>query len=190
MAASDVETTGTDDLTAEDAAAPHTAVYSVSEPTGDDEPDERVELVRTGLVRAYVFDGHELKRYRLRRPFFGELKNIRLAHERVEDEIADDRVRVEAIARSIITEAKAADDSGISEDETAEVVARLREKSRDAARALIEQADKLRVEWWEKVFEIVSLDGTPEQMPGWVVDPTLPVRLMAHWRAAPFRPLA
>jgi hypothetical protein len=155
------------------------------EPEAD---DERIDLRPTGLVRIFIEDDEGTKRYRLRRPFFGELKAMRLAMEHVVDEIDDVRERTIADGQALAEEAKAAaDNAELPDEERRQTIDKLKRRGRELAHDLIDQADELRLEWWSKVFDTVSLDGTPEQMPGWIVDPNLMQKLMAHWRAAPFR---
>ncbi len=155
--------------------------------TPDDE--ERIDLRPTGLIRIFVTDtkGKEA-RYRLRRPFFGELKSMRLAMEHVVDEIDDLRERTMTEAKTLGEEAEAAaKNEGLEDGERQATVDKLKRRGRELAHDLIDAADELRLEWWGGVFTTVSLDGVPPELPGWIVDPNLMQRVMQHWRTAPFR---
>jgi len=159
-----------------------------------EEPAEQdsIDLRPTGLVRIYIAtgDGDEVKRYRLRRPFFGELKEIRLAAERMQEEIEDLSTKTATQARELGAEAEAVSkDETFSDEARREAETKLRRRGREVSEELLDFADSLRLEWWGMVFDTVSLDGSPEELPSWVVDPNLAPRLMNHWRTAPFRPV-
>jgi hypothetical protein len=156
-----------------------------------DEDGERIDLRPTGLVRIYI-EGKagESARYRLRRPFFGELKSMRLAAERMQEEIEDLSNRTAQQARELGADAEAvAKDENLTDDDRREAETKLRRRGREISQELIDAADGLRLEWWGQVFDTVSLDGTPPELPGWCVDPNLAPKLMNHWRTAPFRPV-
>lgn len=145
----------------------------VVDETGDD-----VELSQTGLVRLRI-DG---TRYRLRRPFMGELKKLRLALEEVTEEIGDAQITLHQVRAEVLA-------SEPDDDEDPAAVAKWqREKrslTRQAVNDLTELADKLRLEWWRGVFDEVSLDGIPDELPVWILDPDLPDQVVKHWRSVP-----
>jgi hypothetical protein len=145
------------------------------------ENGDRMELVRTGLIRVHIGG----TRYRLRRPFFGEFKKLRLAIEDVNDEIEDlsnDSLR---ISRQIIAEASSHDADTEDPDTYFEWRADTRRRQKDASRALTNRAEELRIEWWTGMWKTLSLDGEPSDIPAWVTSPEVPNLLLTHWRTAP-----
>lgn len=165
-------------------AAQAPALPTVDAADDEEATPETVVLVRTGLIRMTIGG----KRYRLRRPFFGEFKRIRLALEDLNDEVADARIDTQTIQRKTVAEGKALDDEGTLEDDPdarAEWERTARKRARDASRTLLDTADRLREEFWTDVFATLSQDGTPEQWPGWIGDPDLPGLVIEHWRATP-----
>lgn len=158
-------------------------VVADAEPADDDGVDvDRIELVKSGLVRVHV-DG---QRYRLRRPFFGELKTLRLALADVADDLNDRRMETQLAAKRMLAENERinADDSM---DDAARLAAlqALRKEDRQLGRALTSDADDARIGWWSQAFELVGLDGVPADWPAWFLDARLPDHVLAHWRTAP-----
>lgn len=149
-------------------------------PDDGEENGDRMELVRTGLIRVYI----GANRFRLRRPFFGEFKKLRLGVEDMNDEIDDlsnDSMRV---ARQIIAEAEAHDEK---EDPDAyfEWRAGTRRRQKESSRMLTNRAEELRIEWWTEMWKTLSMDGEPPDIPAWVTSPEVPNMLLTHWRTAP-----
>lgn len=150
---------------------------------GDDETlDGRIQFVRTGLTRVWVRG--EL--FRLRRPFFGEFKKMRLALEDLVDEISELAQSSMAVSRQVAAEREALGASPepelLASSET-----EWRKRQREAQRNVTDRADALRLEWWVLVFDTISLDGKPKksEWPAWVTDPSVAVEFIAHWRSAP-----
>src|SRR5690606_581232 len=171
----------------EDATMSDTPVGVEDDTDADDQPGEQISLVKTGLVRAW--SGHPAKRYRLRRPFFGELKQLRLALEAVQDEIAEKQVKLMELAEQIETEAAELDsDETLTARQRDARLRRLRQRDRKASREHIDAVDDLHVGWWRQVFEMLSVDGVPDDMPAWATDGTFAQRIMQHWRQAPLAP--
>lgn len=139
------------------------------------EPPE-CDMSHTGLIKMTVGD----KRYRLRRPFLGEFKALRLAMADVEDETAQARDEALAHAEEARKRLEAAADD---HDAQRAVIAWTRERTEE----MYARAEEARLGWWGQVFEAVSLDGVPEEWPAWVLDPNLPGQAMAHFRDNPFR---
>lgn len=151
------------------------------EPMPDDGPEngDRIEFVRTGLIRVHI----GATRYRLRRPFFGEFKKLRLAVEDMNDEIqeaVDESLRV---SRQITVEKAEHDD-----DDPDTFLAWKRDsakRQRAASRSLTEVAEARRVEWWETMWTLLTVDGRPDDWPSWITDPALAGQFIGHWRAVP-----
>lgn len=158
-----------------------------AEPEGD-EGGEAVQLVRTGWVRCTV--GGSL--YRLRPPFFGEFKRLRLSFEEIQDALAEQSEEVETIAARLIDEAEV-----MSKDESLDAAERqrrhraLRRESTVAGRKLTEFREGLMHAWWVDVFTVLCVDKPvdwledADRMPTWMTAAVLPSQLLQHWRAAP-----
>lgn len=156
-------------------------VMPSSEPRPDDGDanDERIELVRTGLVRVWIVGD----RYRLRRPFFGEFRKLRMQLEDGNDEIqaaSDDAMR---LARDLTQAAQGKAD--LPPDEWREWRRTAQDQSRQSGRKLTDLAEELRLEWWTTMWDLLTLDGRPPDWPPWIVEPALQGRLVAHWRSSP-----
>jgi len=150
-----------------------------------DEARELVELVGSGWVRMYIGG----RRYRLRRPFFGELRTLRTLHAENADEISGRSFQAQETGREIEAQGKALDaEEGLDPADKARQVQELRVRSLAVARQLTDDADDLRLEWWTKVFEVLNVDGVPDWWPGWIVDFRLPDKVVQHWRSAPLGP--
>lgn len=148
------------------------------------EGDDLVQLVRSGWVRLRWSD----QLVRLRRPFLGELKTLRLALEDASDAISDASEDTQLIAARLIEEGKVIDAG--EEGDVAERVKRrraLQRESRDAGRKLTELAEEERVKWWRLVIEMLSVDDLPldAELPSWIVDVNLPNTILQHWRSVP-----
>ena len=147
-----------------------------------DDPDaDGIEYVKSGIIRVWVAG----TRYRLRRPFFGELRTLREAHQDLRDENDERTEDVRDLAKAINAEAGA-----IANDDP-DRRAKLRElKKRDraAARELIGFREQGQLDWWAQAFDALSLDGTPGQWPAWAIDEVLPIRVLNHWRTVPLGP--
>lgn len=151
----------------------------------DDLPGDQVTLVKTGMVRIWIGG----QRYRLRRPFFGELKTLRLALEGLQDEVNDKQVEILDLAAQLEQEANdLAADEDLTAKQRAAKLRQIRRRDRDAARKLTDLLEQLYPDWWAKVFEMLSVDGKPDDWPAWVTDVGFVQRLMQHWRQAPLAP--
>jgi hypothetical protein len=154
-----------------------------AEPADDDGVAiDRIELVKSGLVRIHI-DG---KRYRLRRPFFGELKTLRLALADVSDDLNDRRMETQLAAKRMMAENERINsDDSLDDEARLKALQAIRREDRELGRGLTNDADDARIAWWSQAFEVVGLDGMPEQWPGWIVDARLPDHVLQHWRSAP-----
>lgn len=155
------------------------------DPQHDEGEAVAVELVKSGWVRLRW--GGTL--VRLRRPFFGELKTIRLALEDAADEIADRSEKIQSIGRKLIEESqKNEEEDGRSDEERAKVRADLTRQSKHAARELTDFGEEQRIGWWRLVVGLVGVDGElppDDRLPSWIADPSLPNTVLQHWRAVP-----
>jgi hypothetical protein len=128
--------------------------------------------------------------YRLRNPFFGELKKLRTALQAVQDEIEAGNDKVMRLTQDIVAHQQAIqgrDESDVTTSEKRKSD-RLNAEARKASRELIDLADDRRMGWWTLVFATLSVDGTPPDWPSWVVDINLPGKVMEHWRSVPLAP--
>lgn len=148
----------------------------------DDEPGDRVELVGNGWTRFHI-DG---QRYRLRRPFFGELRTLRLAQEAGNDELSELADQGRLAADKIAEEAEKIDqDTEMTPGRRNTAIRKLRAKNIQEGRKLTVATEDMHLGWWAKVFETLAVDGTPSDWPAWIIDPKLPNQVMQHWRSAP-----
>lgn len=151
------------------------------EPDADDDeanPKELVEFVRTGLVRVWV----QGKRYRLRRPFFGELRDLRTALEGMMDEVS--QASIEATTKGDDLKRQSSEITDDDPDRNRKIV-ELRQADRKVAREFDAKIEDMRVDWWRQVFDRVSVDGAPDEWPAWVSDANLPAQVITHWRSVP-----
>ena len=128
--------------------------------------------------------------YRLRNPFFGELKKLRTALQAVQDEIETGNDKVMRLTQDIVAHQQAIqgrDESDLTTSEKRKSD-RLNAEARKASRELIDLADDRRMAWWTLTFETLSVDGIPADWPSWVVDINLPGKVMEHWRSVPLAP--
>lgn len=177
------DTPAADEVPVDDVATDTpTAPVATAEPDEATEGRELIELVGSGWVRMWIGG----RRYRLRRPFFGELRELRLLVESMSDEISTRSFEVQQIGREITAQADEIDkNQDLDATERAAQVRALRARSAVVSRDLTNAADDLRLGWWTRVFGTLAVDGTPEDFPGWIVDYTLPDQILQHWRSAP-----
>jgi hypothetical protein len=144
--------------------------------------------------------------YRLRRPFTGELRQLRQLLEGLTEEITLDSEamesarrrlqRTEARARAQLVKAQQAVLDGADDAPTEAAISELeddlmaqihaaRAEDRKAGRQLLDRADGNRERWWAEVFATLGLDGVPPRWPGWMMDPDGPGKLTEHWRSNP-----
>lgn len=148
--------------------------------------EDGIVLYGTGWARITIAGPDGAATYRLRRPLFGELRRLRVALQGVQDTLAEaaanlagEQVRLNQLAAAAADEAQEPPD----DDEFTE----LRDTIRAASRRLLDDSDDLRLHWWQQVFDLLGVDGTPDEdeWPGWVADPQMPAKIMEHWRSAP-----
>lgn len=146
----------------------------------DDESDDFATF-GAGWAKCTI-DGHE---YKLRRPFIGELRDLRTALEAVEDEIAVARQKLERNTEQITQAIVATADEPLEKRQTRQEELRL--QSRESNHEVLETADSGRLGWWTTVFETlgVSRPPVPPDWPAWMLDPDGPSKLVNHWRDSP-----
>lgn len=172
----------------------------IAEPE-EDESGESITYVGTGWIRCMIAG----RRYRLRRPFFGELRDLRTALEAQTDELTAKRQEAElganhrgkrraAVERKMLALQQRMDTEELTDELLAEHGDLVRENtailndSTKANRELSAAADDLRIDWFRQVFEKLGVDGVPEQWPSWVADVNVPAEWTAHWRSVPLDP--
>ena len=154
-----------------------------ADPEGDEVGDE-LHLVRTGWVR-FVMNG---ERVRLRRPFMGELRDLRLALEDVQDQIGEAAEDVQLVGAEIMEKSQALEkDESLTPAQVVKARRKLQRESTVKGRELTDLAEGLRVGWWELVFKTLDVDAAKHtvQFPAWIVDPNLPGTVIQHWRDVP-----
>jgi len=154
---------------------------TTNEPAED--PGDQVELTRTGWVRMTIGD----RRYRLRRPMLGEIRDIRMSLEDMSDEIVALSTDALTASQALKAEQQSLAEADDTPDRNAQLID-LRRRDREAARALDAKTEQIRVDWWASVFAKLSPDGLPTEWPSWIVNPDLPGTVMRHWRAVPLAP--
>jgi hypothetical protein len=161
----------------------------LAEPEADELGDELI-FVRNGWVRCVIAG----QMFKLRRPFFGELRDLETSQEADQTqltEISEDmRARANedmARAREIEAEAKDLDDTSVRKAELDEEATMLAIRAMGRQQELMHRADDLRVAWWKQVFTVLTPPGNtpPTDVPSWVVDPQMQNRIIAHWRSVP-----
>lgn len=157
------------------------------------ETGDRLLFVRTGWVR-YTSGGTTI---RVRPPFFGEFKRLRLALEDVQDTLMDLAEEAEAEAERIQAELdpETGDVPVEADGDLRARAARRRDllrRSREVARRTNERREALMHSWWVDVFRTLCVDADkvewlddPDKMPAWMTNPALPQQFVNHWRAAP-----
>lgn len=151
------------------------------EPEAGDPAGDNIEFVRTGVIRILAAGN----RYRLRRPFFGELRRLRTAWQDYDYEVQDRSDEARDLSKRI-----KADIEAMSPDdpERTKKLRALRDESRAAGREHEEFVENGFLAWWVQVFELLTMgDGTPgpDETPGWLIDHTLVAKVFAHWRSVP-----
>lgn len=169
--------------TTEDGEPPVVVVeVNADDPVG---AGDAVQLVRTGMVRFRIGD----KTWRLRRPFFGELKTLRVAWAEIVDQLGDEAIRAQAVSQQAQADyAAIQSNADTSFEEKADGILELRKRDREVGRRLSDMGDDLRMEWWGQVFEALSVEHpvkTPGEMPAWFASGTLPSKVIQHWRNVP-----
>lgn len=157
----------------------------------DDEGSDGVEFTKTGWVRFYIGD----ERWRLRPPFFADLRSLSTLLEEHQDGMTGLRAEVRAKAASIqkrLTEEVETMDDG---EEKGRLEVELTTEMNETRRKVQQAADDARIAWYTKAFELLNVDRTevqrnpkgkvPRQWPAWVADVNLPAQLLEHWRSVP-----
>lgn len=185
------------DATAPD--PPAAPAPDVDEPLAHDGPI----FVTNGIIRFRMGD----RVVRVRRPFLGELKMLRMALAATEDEISlrseDARVQGNAMIGEGKELQRRLGAKEISEDDYKAAAADLARRDRDAATGLDEWREQRMLDWWTLVFSGdgegfrgLAMDPVPDQLewPVWILDggslsrPSLITKCLTHWRTVPTGP--
>lgn len=166
-----------------------------------------IQFVKTGWIRfpAAVVKPDELRVHRLRRPFLGELAELRTAYEAAGDEI--DLAKLDYLDAEAEHETAVKAAAQLEEPERSRANLQANINRRKARREMEGRHLAIRIEWWARVFRTLCVDwpaGTmlqpatddegkpvgPPVPPGWewgawVEDPSLPVLVINHWRSVP-----
>lgn len=160
---------------------------AVDEPLGHDGPT----FVHNGIIR-FPMGG---KIVRVRRPFLGELRALRVALQDVQDHLTEESNRIGKIGVGYQTEVRTLNEKlqkgEITPEEHTDKVAVVTEADRRTARELDDYREQAMLDWWaEYVFKPIALDPVPEQLqwPTWMLDRTLAAKCLAHWRTVPTGP--
>lgn len=162
-------------------------------PTDPDEPlaHDGPTFVHNGIIR-FPMAGQVV---RVRRPFLGELKALRLALQDVQDQIAERSREVGAVARGFQERgqelAQQLRDKSIDRAEFDRLAAELGAEDQRTARELDAWREQAMLDWWrDAVFDPLALDPVPDQLgwPMWILDRTLPGKCIQHWRTVPSGP--
>lgn len=148
-----------------------------------------VEFVKTGWIRLPAADPDKV--WRLRAPLFGELRDLRTAHETMFDQTEQLKLRAaeaEAVAAGVEDEA-----SRQLEPQRSRMRAEAGLTYRKVLREVQEAQETARVEWWLQVLEVLCVEnGHPtsldDALPAWMAAPELPVKVVHHWRSVPLAP--
>lgn len=159
----------------------------LEEPGDDEGGPDGPRFLSNGWVRfELASNGDSTARFRLRRPFLGELQDLDLAHEAMLNEMHDisDRARVEG-QRLTEQMQKVTDNERLTDQKRSDRLRGLRREDQQITRQFRRDITVLLVGWWQQVFEKVGVDGVPEQWPAWIGDQELPSRVLEHWRQVP-----
>lgn len=162
-------------------------------PTNPDEPlaHDGPTFVHNGIIRFAMGD----QIVRVRRPFLGELKALRLALADVQDAIAERSRATSTLGAEFVERGKeiarrfAAKE--IDETERQLLTQELGAEDLRVARELDDWREQQMLDWWsDAVFAPLALDPVPDQLawPMWMLDRTLPSKCLSHWRTVPTGP--
>ena len=167
---------------------------SNGEAAHDDEQDPDGQWTTYATGGASVKIGGKV--YRIRRPDMGQLRKLREALQAAADSIrvqADDNQREQLKRQARIdrlnAEVDALDNQAPGYD--AEVDRRfderraIAEEDLAAGRQTLDHVDAAYLEWWQQVFQTLTLTGVPDRWPSWAADAMACQAIMAHWRDNP-----
>lgn len=153
----------------------------------DGEVGDKLVLVKTGHARIYL--AGQLTG-RLARPTFGQLRKLRLAHEAMISEVSDVTAEMTVEGEDLQAEVtKVLSDDEMTKAKKQQAISRLRKRDREGGAKITEATEAGLIAWWGTVLDVLAAGGRPESFPddwpGWIVDGSLPGKLLAHWRSAP-----
>lgn len=161
------------------------------------EPDPgTIEFVNQGIIRFHfpTQSGEDLV-IRVRRPFLGELKAIRLDLAELQDELAVTATSVTLAGRDLQVEATELSDKlgrgEITNEQHGAELADIRRRDRIEAQRMEDERESKILGWWTRVFEVLALDEVPDDVlayPAWILDARLPNHVLTHWRHVPSGP--
>jgi hypothetical protein len=175
------------DITA-DIEAAVAAMPTVVEPEEGEEGDELL-LVRGGYIRYRV----EGRRYTLRRPKLGQLRELEAQIDHAQEELKSLAERMREADETDSATAEAIDE----EIKAGVTPARKRELDRQSTQLSLNLQDRmqevirmgrdLREDWWRQVFTMLSPEGQdpPDDMPAWVGNAATQGYVIAHWQSDP-----
>lgn len=132
----------------------------------------------------------------LPRPTFGQIRTLIRAEEHLETRLGNLTFRSTAYLNKFRNDTKPLQgDAGegnltLSMD-TIPTLERLRDESRDQADQIEDERDAEIIAWWTLVLSTLASDAaavTEESWPADLIDPSLPGRVVAHWRRNPVGP--
>lgn len=154
------------------------------------EPDadrEGLALLSVGGARlAWETPDGDTITVRLRRPLFGEIREVEDSLQRLRDEVNDggEELRAWGVAHQATLDAIPRDDP----DRPAKVAA-LRDEDRVKGREFTDRRERLTLQWWLDVIAMLGTDKglqIPEDtLPAWLADPLIPRRLLNHYKRVP-----
>jgi hypothetical protein len=148
-----------------------------------------VEFVRTGWVRLPGVKPDQV--LRLRAPLFGELRDLRTAHEAMYDR--DEALRLRVVEAEAEAGGRDAEAKRHLEPERSRMIHESNLTYREVLREVQNAQEVNRAEWWLQVLEVLCVDrvypvSLDEALPAWLAAPDLPVKVVQHWRSVPLGP--
>lgn len=155
-----------------------------------------IEFVNQGIIRIHfpTPNGTEDLVVRVRRPFLGELKTIRLRLDEIRDDLAILSTEIIAEGAGLAQEAtelaRQRETDELTPQEHSAALADIRRRDRAAAIRLEDAREEKMLDWWSEIFSMLALDPVPDRMsyPAWILDATLTQTVLTHWRQVPSGP--
>lgn len=185
------------EATAPTAESPAARIAAALTPPPFEPSPGALEFVNRGIIRFHFPTASEDddRVIRVRRPFLGELKTIRLALAEIQDELAVIAASTSAAGQAMKAEAtelsRQLGAEEINPEEHVERLKDIRRRDREAAQQMDDARDDRTLDWWaDVVFAQLALDEVPDRLefPAWILDPRLPQQVLNHWRHIPSGP--